>query len=52
MLQDVLGIFLLFVIVGFVWRYAEKQIYGTKTSRKIDDVICAILSISLYYNIF
>ena len=51
MLQAIFWIILLYLIVGSLWALAEKLIYGQITPRILDDVICLILVISLYFNL-
>ncbi|NHC21010.1 hypothetical protein G6554_22575 [Bacillus sp. MM2020_4] len=52
MLQAIFWVMLIFLVVGGIWSLVEKLIYGQITPRILDDIICLVLSISLYYNIF
>ncbi len=52
MLQEIFWIMLIFLVVGGAWSLTEKLVYGQITPRVLDDIVCLILSISLYFNIF
>lgn len=41
---------LLSIIVCIIWIELEKSLYGQVTTRVVDDVICIILFVSLYFN--
>lgn len=52
MLLAIFWIMLIYLFVGSTWALAEKLIYSKITPRLLDDFICLVLSISLYFNIF
>ena len=41
---------LLSMMVYILWTEMEKSLYGQVTARAVDDVICIILFVSLYFN--
>lgn len=47
----VIIILILYFIIGFLWATAERLIYGEVRPSRIDDVVAAMLAISIYYNI-
>lgn len=51
-LLGLLGVFLFYVLITFIWQQAEFEIYGKKTTRALDDAVAIILAISLYFNFF
>ncbi|GAA0347767.1 hypothetical protein GCM10008931_43820 [Oceanobacillus oncorhynchi subsp. oncorhynchi] len=46
----IIWMFILFITIGLIWRGAEKILYKKANPNPIDDVVAAILAISLYFN--
>lgn len=50
---NLLGIFLLYIVIAGVWTFAELKIYKevTPPPRLIDDIVAIVLAISIFLNI-
>lgn len=47
---NLLIIFFIYLVIGWIWRRAEIAMYGKVTPRALDDIIAIALSISLFLN--
>lgn len=48
---NLLGIFLLYIVIAGLWTFVELKIYKEVTPRLIDDIVAIVLAISIFLNI-
>jgi len=41
----------IFIILGWLWQWSEKLMYGQITPRLLDDFVCLLFAVSIYLNI-
>lgn len=41
----------IYILIGWLWQWSEKIMYGHITPRLLDDYICILFAASIYLNI-
>jgi hypothetical protein len=48
--SNIIAIGVIWIVIRLLWQIVESKIYSEITERKMDDVIAALLAVSIFFN--